>query len=496
MLSLLATSLAALYLLCALCLLIYTSGHGVLLWQIVRQGRRPKRQQGTPLPGGNAQELPAVLVQLPIYNEQHVIVRLLNAVAALDYPPEKLHIQILDDSSDHTTSLIAQHIRQLPALHIEHIRRPIRSGYKAGALAHGLEQTDAPFVAIFDADFVPPPDFLRRTLPCLLADDSLGVVQTRWGHLNPGTNLLTRAQVLSIDAHFLIEQAGRDAAGWPLPFNGTGGVWRTETIHAAGGWSSATLTEDLDLSLRAQLKGWRAMFLPDVVVPGELPPQLAAYRQQQMRWAQGSSQNLRRFLLPLWASSLSTPAKFMATHFLAQYLPQLWMLLLLLLVPPLLVLGALPVRLLAPLGFISLIPPLLYFASQHMQGRGWERRLLALPALILLSTGLVARNSLAVLRGLSGRAGDTAFLRTPKFAQDWQGSAYAMRSAFPLVEVACALYASWGAYLAVNHAPPLLPYLLLHVFSFSAVALREWQDSRRLRHSRGLLPLLAEGRND
>lgn len=493
MLLILQTTLAALYGLCAVSLLIYTSGHGVLLWQYGR-----KRQHRLSLPHSPECDLPAVTVQLPIYNEQHVVFRLLDAVASLDYPAGKLQIQILDDSSDTTTHLIAQKIRQFPHLQIEHIRRPQRQGYKAGALAYGLTKTDAPFIAIFDADFVPAPDFLRRTVPYLLADEQLGVVQTRWGHLNPTANALTRAQVLSIDAHFLIEQAGRSAAGWPLPFNGTGGVWRAQAIHDAGGWSAATLTEDLDLSMRAQMQGWRALLLPHVVVPGELPPQLAAYRQQQMRWAQGSSQNFRHKLIPLWRSRLAIPAKIMATHYLAQYLPQLWMLALLLLAPPLLLLAALPTLPLAPLGFISLLPPLLYAVSQAMQGEGWLRRLAAFPVLLLVGTGFIARNSLAVLRGLFGSTHhEPTFLRTPKFSQEWQRSEYALRSHVPpLAEISLALYALWGAGLAVDQSPPLVSYFLLHALSFIVVAIWEWVDSRLLHEGKRSPRILAESGND
>ena len=231
------------YGICALLLAGYTLGHGVLLVQYLRHRRETPAQP-------HVTDWPAVTVQLPLYNEQHVALRLLEAVTALDYPPEKLHIQILDDSTDATSGLIAHHIRRYPQLKIDHLRRHDRTGYKAGALAYGLARTNSEYIAIFDADFVPPRDFLKRTLPFLLHDDKLGVVQTRWGHLNPDDSWLTRAQVLSIDTHFLIEQTGRNRSGWPLPFNGTGGVWRASTIRDAGGWSAATLTEDLDLSFR------------------------------------------------------------------------------------------------------------------------------------------------------------------------------------------------------------------------------------------------------
>ena len=250
---------------CALLLAVYTAGHGVLLIQYIRHRNKRSANRGIQK---HEHDLPIVTVQLPIYNEQRVVQRLIDAVICLDYPIDKLHIQILDDSSDATSHEIARHIRRYSHLQIKHIRREKRTGYKAGALAYGLEQAqDSEYIAIFDADFVPPEDFLLQTIPYLLDDPGLGVVQTRWGHLNPETNGLTRAQVLSIDTHFLIEQAERSRSGWPLPFNGTGGVWRVAAIRDAGGWSSATLTEDLDLSFRAQIRGWRSIFLPDLVVP-------------------------------------------------------------------------------------------------------------------------------------------------------------------------------------------------------------------------------------
>lgn len=353
--------LTILYGICALILALYTLGHGVLLIQY----RRHRTRKYTP---PQVYNWPAVTVQLPLYNEQHVALRLIHAVVALDYPAEKLHIQILDDSDDNTSALIEQTIRHTSNLKIAHIRRKERVGYKAGALAYGLQQSDSPFVAIFDADFIPPRDFLKRTVPYLMNDDNLAVVQTRWGHLNPKQNWLTRAQVLSIDNHFLIEQTGRNRSQWFVPFNGTGGVWRKEAIDDAGGWSDSTLTEDLDLSFRAQLKNWQSLYLPDIVVEGELPPQLAAFRQQQARWAKGGSQCFRKLIFPLWQSDFSLMTKLMATHHLAQYVPHLLMLVMLLLAPVLILTGQLHSLPLAPIGIIGLIPPIMYALSQHDLG--------------------------------------------------------------------------------------------------------------------------------
>ncbi len=465
---------ALLYGFCAALLALYTLGQGVLLIQHLRH-----RDSTPDTPAVTA--WPAVTVQLPIYNERHVAARLIEAVAALEYPADKLHIQLLDDSTDATPAQIARQIARYPHLNISHVRRQNRSGYKAGALAHGLTESDSPFVAIFDADFVPPPDFLKQTVPYLLHDARLGVVQTRWGHLNADFNWLTRAQVLAVDVHFLVEQHGRNRAGWPLPFNGTGGVWRRACITDAGGWSDDTLTEDLDLSFRAQMRGWRSLFLPDVVVPGELPPQLAAYRQQQARWAKGSGQCLRKLLGRVWRAPLSLMQRLMATQHLFQYLPHPLMLLLLLLTPPLLLGEALHNLPLAPLGVIGLIPPLMYVASQRGNPQA-GRNLLAFPALLLVGTGMIWNNSRAFMGGLFQEGGE--FRRTPKFMSGWQQSEYALRDGTRLIELLLMAYALWGAWLAYQIAPGLMPYLLLYAASFATVAGRDAHEKRRLSETR------------
>ena len=466
-------ALTTLYAICALLLAIYTLGHGLLLIQYLRH-----RRQAIKLPQLDVVDYPTVTVQLPIYNEQFVAVRVLDAVANLDYPADKLCIQLLDDSTDATSQRLATNMAYYPHLQLEHIQRPERTGYKAGALAYGLSKTESDFIAIFDADFIPPADFLKRTIPHLVADKQLAVVQTRWGHLNAEDNWLTRSQVLSIDTHFMIEQFGRNRSGWMLPFNGTGGVWRRDAIEDAGGWSHATLTEDLDLSFRAQLKGWQALFLPDIVVNGELPPQIAAYRRQQGRWAQGSSQCLRRLIVPLWQSDKSLMTKIMATQHLAQYVPHLLMLTLLLLTPPMLLTGALHALPLAPLGIIGLIPPLMYIVSQYDNTRGTWRNLLAFPALLLIGTGLIAHNARYVLKGFVTRY--SVFERTPKFVDGWQHSGYALLSdGTTMLDFALLLYALWAAWLAWQQAPALVPYLLLHTLSFLTViawgALDRWR---------------------
>ena len=468
--------LTSLYVLCALALGLYTAGQALLLWRYWRTRAVPPAD---PPPQTDA-ELPGITVQLPLYNEANVALRLIDAIAALDYPRDKLLIQVLDDSTDRTVQLVARKLATLEAagFRVQHIRRAERVGFKAGALAHGLQHSTDDYIAIFDADFIPSPDFLRRTLPHLVADPALGIVQSRWGHLNAEENSLTRAQKLSIDTHFVVEQAARNRSGWLVPFNGTGGIWRRRCIKEAGGWSADTLTEDLDLSYRAQLAGWRSLFLPEVEVPGEIPPQLAAYKQQQARWASGNTQCLRKLVRPLLASNLSAAQKIMAVQHLCQYLPPLLMLLLLLLTPPLLLadgLGGLP---LAPLGLLALAPPLMYAAGQMRLYDDWLRGLSAFPALLLLGSGMSLCSSLAVLGALLGRRGD--FQRTPKFARDWADDAYALSLSPSLwLELALMSYALWAAGLAWQSQPQLMPYLLVYALSFAAVAgwsLREcWQ---------------------
>jgi cellulose synthase/poly-beta-1,6-N-acetylglucosamine synthase-like glycosyltransferase len=272
---------------------------------------------------------PRVTVQLPIFNERYVATRLIDAVCAFDYPRDRLEIQVLDDSTDDTTDRIARRVAHYRArgLDIHHLHRRRRTGYKAGALAAGCQQAQGELLAVFDADFVPPPEFLRETVPHF-ADPRLGVVQARWEHVNREYSLLTRAQAIFLDAHFLIEHVARNRAGHFFNFNGTAGIWRREAIVDAGGWHHDTLTEDLDLSYRAQLAGWRFLFLPEVTAPAELPVDVNAFKRQQFRWAKGSIQTARKLLGPVLRSDLPWSTKVEATIHLTNNAAYLLMVLL------------------------------------------------------------------------------------------------------------------------------------------------------------------------
>jgi cellulose synthase/poly-beta-1,6-N-acetylglucosamine synthase-like glycosyltransferase len=466
-------ALSLLHAVLAITLAIYGANTLLLTVLYVR-----RRRQTPPTPPEPA-EWPVVTVQAPVFNELHVVERLIHALAALDYPRDRLQIQLLDDSTDETTALAAACIERYrgQGLAIELLHREQRPGFKAGALAAAMSQVRGEVIAIFDADFTPAPDFLRRTVPALLADARTGFIQTRWAHLNAGYSPLTRMQALALDGHFVVEQTVRQRSGWLFGFNGTAGLWRRACIDDAGGWQTDTLCEDLDLSYRAQLAGWRGLYLPDVDAPAEIPPQLAALKRQQGRWATGSIQAFRKLALPVARSTRPLSHKIEGLIHLGAYFCHPLMVLLLLLTLPLLWFGdttANPLRwLLAYLGIASVGPPLLYAVSQWElhRGQGWLRRLAALPLLVLMGTGLALSNTAAVARGLSGRPVD--FRRTPKFhVQDrrdlWQNKRYtlplswlvlgeALLAGYALLTVAVALWR--GHYYAA-------PFLLLYVGGF------------------------------
>jgi cellulose synthase/poly-beta-1,6-N-acetylglucosamine synthase-like glycosyltransferase len=460
---------------------------------------------------------PTVTVQLPIYNEQHVVERLIEACARLDYPQDKLQIQILDDSDDITTALAnaAAYHWQQQGVHVAVVRRMDRVGYKAGALAYGMTQACGEFIAIFDADFVPPPDYLRRTMPYFFESGNarVGFVQTRWNHLNRGYSWLTRCQALALDGHFVVEQTARAGTGYAFGFNGSAGIWRRACIDdpTTGGWQTDTLCEDLDLSYRAQMQGWRGVYDMAIDVPAEIPVQLQAFKRQQFRWAKGSIQTLRKLAGQVaFQREWSWHKRLAALAHLSGYTIHPTLLLLLLITLPMLLMDIDPARYLALLSLFSFGPPLLYaIAQQHLAPRRWLRRFAWLPLLMLLGTGIALSNSHAVWQGLRQTGG--SFLRTPKFrvVQDspaspqtdpalqkparWQLSAYRLPLS-PIVwgEALLALYALLTAFVAyLTGQPGAMPFLLIYAAGFGlmvsvelAQALRAARLMRRRQRSR------------
>jgi hypothetical protein len=438
---------------------------------------------------------------LPIYNEFHVLPRLLGCVAALDYPAKRLEVQVLDDSDDETGALAGRLTAALRerGFKVIHLRRTRREGFKAGALQAGLERAEGQFIALFDADFAPQPDFLKRTLPYLLADPGLGLVQARWDHLNPARSLLTRVQALMLDGHFAVEQQARSRTGLLFNFNGTAGVWRRRAILEAGGWQADTLTEDLDLSYRAQLCGWRFAYLPELAVPAELPADINAFKAQQRRWAKGSIQTAAKLLPRVLRAPLSLPVKLEALLHLTQNLayPMLLMLALLL-VPTIGLAGGGPGGLWLALPCLGLgcLAVTAFYAAAVEGTAGSARRLLHLPALMAVGVGLSASNGLAVVEALMGGRGE--FQRTPK-----TGSVAGSRTRYrapaglmPLLELAMAGWLSWGTRLAVERgAWASLPVFGLFLAGFGGIGAAALAAPLKRLYQQALAWVAAPGRD-
>ncbi|MEX2231221.1 MAG: cellulose synthase family protein [Cyclobacteriaceae bacterium] len=364
---------------------------------------------------------PHVTIQLPVFNEKYVVERLIEAVTKIDYPPEKLEIQILDDSTDETSGIIYQKLEWIKryTLDIKHIHRENRTGYKAGALEEGLRTAKGEFIVIFDSDFIPDEDFLKKTLPHF-TDAAIGVVQTRWGHINKDYSLMTQLQAFGLDAHFSIEQSARNEAGIFINFNGTCGVWRKACILDAGGWSFDTLTEDLDLSYRAQLKGWKFKYLEDVVTPGELPVVMPVIKLQQYRWNKGAAETARKLIGKIIHSDLSALQKihaflhlFNSSVFVALFLAALLSL------PMLYIKNNFPaIQILYNIGTICLLGFLsvaifYWTATRRFHSNANRKFFVLFPAFLIVSMGLSLHNSVAVIEGWLGIK--TPFVRTPKF---------------------------------------------------------------------------------
>ena len=430
-------------------------------------------------------EWPAVLIQLPMYNEAFVAERVIQAAAALRYPADRLRIQVLDDSTDDTIALVNRVVASLgqdgPTIDV--VRRPDRSGFKAGALAYGLKQSDEPLVAIFDADFVPPPDFLARLVPILVTDDKLGMVQARWGHLNRDASILTRAQGVFLDGHFAVEHAGRDHAGLLFNFNGTAGIWRRQAIEDAGGWRADTITEDLDLSYRAQMAGWRFQYQHDVVAPAELPQSWAAFRSQQARWVRGSVETAR-LLVPtvLRSSSLGFGQRLEALVHLTNNFAYLFMAALAVLLPAAVVLrdqlgwrvpfgqtllSRLDVTMLVAGTFAMVV----FYGIAAVRCRaGW--RILDLLYALCLGCGMSLGNSAEVVRGLRSRRSE--FVRTPKQGTGQKRKTRAYRSPVKVdllvAEILMTIYYAAASVYALHYSLwGALPFVIMYLVGFGSL---------------------------
>ncbi|HKB07455.1 MAG TPA: cellulose synthase family protein, partial [Candidatus Polarisedimenticolia bacterium] len=404
--------IVALYLAILTILALY-GGHRAYLLYLYRRHRGERHRVY------RLDSLPPVTVQLPIYNERYVVERLIRAVCALDYPRDRLEIQVLDDSDDGTSRIAARMIAEMRGRghDIRHLRRGFRSGYKAGALAHGLRQARGEMIAIFDADFVPEPGYLLDLIHAF-GNPRVGMVQARWGHMNRDYSRLTRIQAILLDGHFVIEHAARHLSGRFFNFNGTAGIWRRACIESAGGWQADTLTEDLDLSYRAQLMGWQFEFAPDVVVPAELPADIDAVRAQQRRWARGSIETARKILPRLLRARLPLGAKVEALfHLTANASYPLLVALSLLIVPATIVRQKAGLTTLAlldlPLVLLSTLSiSAFYLAGQREIGRSGRSAARLLPGLMTFGIGLAVSNARGVLLAFSRRSGE--FVRTPK----------------------------------------------------------------------------------
>ncbi|MFH1066626.1 MAG: cellulose synthase family protein [bacterium] len=438
-----------------------------------------RRRRNAPKPLNAFAELPTITVQLPIYNEMYVAERLLRAVAALEYPREKLEVQALDDSTDETTAIIERVATELRSqgLNIHHIRRGSRSGFKAGALAHGLKIAQGEFCAIFDADFLPPPKTLLETVH-YFTDPKVGMIQTRWGHLNQKQNLLTRVQALMLDGHLLIEQTARHRNGRFFNFNGTAGIWRKSCILDAGGWHTDTLTEDLDLSYRAQLAGWQFVFLPHLITPAELPAEMNAFKVQQHRWAKGAIQTCLKLLPTVWRSKLPLAVKLEASFHLTSNFAYLLLAAMCFLLQPSWTRADITWH-----SFLWVDLPIFMVATFSLfvfyglvlweSGKAWWKIPFYVPALISVGVGLSINNAKAVLEALFHRPSE--FIRTPKYgdvSSQQRRKYFSSKSILLLVEMSLALYYAHFVWFAWrNQLWTSLPFLILFALGFFYVAL-------------------------
>jgi cellulose synthase/poly-beta-1,6-N-acetylglucosamine synthase-like glycosyltransferase len=473
----------------SLCVLFAFGLHGLVMIYFWHKTEKRARVTAIEMPDD---ALPVVTVQLPFYNELYVVDRLVRAVCEMDYPRHKLEIQLLDDSTDETQEISRELVVEFRSkgFDIKHVHRTIRTGYKAGALREGLAVARGEFVAIFDADFVPRTDFLRKTVP-YFADEQIGMVQTRWEHLNEDYSFLTRAQALALDGHFVVEQQIRHRAGFFINFNGTAGVWRKRTIEDAGNWHSDTLAEDLDLSYRAQLRGWRFMFLNDVTSPAELPADINSLKTQQFRWTKGAVETAKKLLPQVWNSPLPLATKLESTVHLTSNLVFPFIMLVAFLNVPLVMIknevGGFDAyfSMMSVFVLASISTFLFYLYAQRDIHMDWQRRLLLFPVFMAGSMGLAVNNTKAVMEALIGKKSE--FKRTPKYriekaSDDWRMKRYVQRriSWIVLVELALAAYFVFGIAKSISYLEiAAIPFQLMFLVGFGTVGVLS------LRHAYG-----------
>ncbi len=459
-----------------------------------------KNEKRRPRASGRLDVYPRVTVQLPVYNERYVIERLIRSVAEMAYPKDRLEIQVLDDSTDETVLIAERCVAELKGegYDIVCLHRERRVGFKAGALRDGLGRAKGEFIALFDADFVPPRDFLLRTLPSF-SDADVGMVQARWEHLNRDYSLLTRVQAILLDGHFVMEQGARSRSGMFFNFNGTAGIWRRRCIEEAGGWQHDTLTEDLDLSYRAQLAGWRFVFLQDVACPAEVPVEMNAWKAQQFRWAKGSMETAKKLLLRMIRSDFPWRVKLEALiHLMANFSYVLMAIVALLIFPAVLSRQDLGwYRFLVvdfPLFFAATgVVSRFYICAQKELHAGWKARLKHIPCVLAFGMGIALNNAIGVLEALVGRK--TEFRRTPKYRvvdreDAWWDKRYTLGKQYLLsiFEVAIGAYFCWIIAYSLSHGIYFpVPFMMLFGFGFFYVgitsliqeSLERWRVSRR-----------------
>jgi cellulose synthase/poly-beta-1,6-N-acetylglucosamine synthase-like glycosyltransferase len=472
-------------------LIILAAFGGHRYWMVYLYYKHKKEKTTEPPSHFPADNLPRITVQLPIFNEQYVVDRLLDAVCRLEYPKEKLDIQLLDDSTDETVEVARILVDRYASLGhpVTYLHRDNRDGFKAGALAEGLKTAKGEFVAIFDADFVPPPDFLLKCIH-YFTDPKIGMVQTRWTHINRHYSVLTEVEAILLDGHFVLEHSARSRSGVFFNFNGTAGLWRRAAIDEAGGWEHDTLTEDTDLSYRAQLKGWKFVYLQDVECPAELPVEMTAFKTQQARWAKGLIQVSKKILPRVLKSDAPRQVKIEAFYHLTANLSYPLMIILSVLLMPAMIIRFyqgwfqmlyidLPLFMASTFSISSF-----YLVSQkELFPKSWPRSLLYLPLLMALGIGLTITNTRAVLEALVGK--QTAFARTPKYRveskKDKVGAKkYRRRLGWvPWIELLIGAYFALAIFYAIDNENYFtVPFLLLFVLGYWCTGLMSLLQGR------------------